>query len=90
MVEAAAAWLGSGASLDSAPPFTSALASAYEFWRGVPFKWSFGGHALYCVLAGPEFKDRWLVHLVVGGCGWCAEQLIVQGEVVVSVAPHEH
>jgi hypothetical protein len=44
---------------------TSVLVSCNEFWGSPSFDWLFVGHALFCCLAGPEFKDRWLVHLLV-------------------------
>jgi hypothetical protein len=44
---------------------TVALESALQFWNSVPFRWMFVGHALYCTAAGSEFKDRWLLHLLV-------------------------
>lgn len=42
-----------------------ALQSSLDFWNSLPFKVLFVGHALYCTAAGTEFKDRWLLHLLV-------------------------
>jgi hypothetical protein len=39
--------------------------SLNEFWQSLPFQVLFVGHALYCTVAGSEFKNRWLLHLLV-------------------------
>jgi hypothetical protein len=43
----------------------SALESSNTFWSSLNFYYTFVGHALFCTLPGSEFKDRWLVHLLV-------------------------
>jgi hypothetical protein len=46
------------------------LQSSLEFWNSLPFNICFVGHALYATSAGGEFKDRWLLHLLVSWrCG---------------------
>lgn len=42
-----------------------ALEGANALWSSLPFHYVFIGHALFCTLAGPEFKSKWLVHLLV-------------------------
>lgn len=39
--------------------------SLYQFWESFPFNVIFVGHALYCTVAGSDFKNRWLLHLLV-------------------------
>lgn len=41
------------------------LSSANDFWKWLDFKTVFIGHALFCCLAGGQFKNRWLIHLLV-------------------------
>jgi hypothetical protein len=41
--------------------------SLNEFWKSLPFEYIFVGHALYCTVAGSDFKNRWLLHLLVSG-----------------------
>lgn len=43
----------------------AALESSNTFWNSLDFHYLFIGHALFCTLSGSEFKDRWLVHLLV-------------------------
>lgn len=63
------------------------LQSSLEFWNRLPFNICFVGHALYATSAGGEFKDRWLLHLLLtflwgngGGVITCA--LLMRPEVV--------
>lgn len=46
-------------------PIVPVLEQSQEFWQSLPFHYLFIGHALYCALPGGEFKDKWLVHLLV-------------------------
>ena len=41
------------------------LNSAYWFWTAVPFTWVFIGHSLFCAMAVPQFRNRFLVHYIV-------------------------
>lgn len=43
----------------------NALEGAHAFWSSIPFHYAFVGHALFCTMSGPEFKNKWLVHLLV-------------------------
>lgn len=43
----------------------AALEASNTFWSSIPFTYLFIGHALFCTLSGSDFKDRWLVHLLV-------------------------
>eukprot|EP00879_Flechtneria_rotunda_P023314 GHRR01024663.1.p1 GENE.GHRR01024663.1~~GHRR01024663.1.p1 ORF type:complete len:384 (+),score=128.00 GHRR01024663.1:63-1214(+) len=41
------------------------LSSSYEFWQSLPFSYVFIGHCLFCALAAPELRDRFLVHYML-------------------------
>lgn len=60
---------------DLAPPdlLIGTLQSSLAFWNSLPFNICFVGHALYATSAGAEFKDRWLLHLLVSWLppAWC-------------------
>lgn len=58
-----------------------ALESSRAFWHTLPFQYLFIGHALFCSLPGAQFKDKWLVHLLVSldcssSCSVCTISLL--------------
>jgi hypothetical protein len=45
-------------------------ATLYRAWCSIPFVYVFTFHSLFVSTLAPQFKDRFLVHYVVGGGGW--------------------
>lgn len=41
------------------------LDATYGFWRTLDFTYLFIGHCLFCAMAVPQLRDRFMVHYIV-------------------------